>query len=151
MRQYKFLINGKPIQVKVKDLSVSDAILEIDGQEITIAIDEVISGTPMPINPSVAPTASPARPASAAAPAKPPTASSPGNGAVTAPIPGAVLEVFVKEGDTVKAGQPLLKLEAMKMENEIRGTFDGTVVEIKVGPGDSVNQGQELILIGSSS
>ncbi|MGD7653921.1 MAG: biotin/lipoyl-containing protein, partial [Verrucomicrobiales bacterium] len=64
---------------------------------------------------------------------------------VTAPIPGAVLEVYVKEGDEVKAGSALLKMEAMKMENRIDAPRDGTVNKVLVKVGDPVSQGQELV------
>jgi biotin carboxyl carrier protein len=57
------------------------------------------------------------------------------------------MAVFVKVGDKVQAGQPLFKMEAMKMENEINSFLDGTVSGINVNAGDNVNQGQELMSI----
>jgi biotin carboxyl carrier protein len=66
---------------------------------------------------------------------------------VTAPIPGSILSVYVKVGDTVAAGEPLLKMEAMKMENEINARIGGTVTAVNVQEGDSVSQGQELVLV----
>jgi biotin carboxyl carrier protein len=67
--------------------------------------------------------------------------------AVKAPIPGLVVKVNVKEGDEVKAGQSLVILEAMKMENELRAPRNGTVSTVHVRPGDSVNQGETLVTL----
>ena len=64
-----------------------------------------------------------------------------------APIPGAIVDVYVQSGDEVKAGQPLFKMEAMKMENEINSRIDGVVVAVNISVGDSVNQGDELVVI----
>jgi glutaconyl-CoA/methylmalonyl-CoA decarboxylase subunit gamma len=66
---------------------------------------------------------------------------------VKAPMPGSVLEVKVKEGDTVKDGDVLLVLEAMKMENELTASQAGTVTEILVKKGDTVNSGDPLIVL----
>jgi biotin carboxyl carrier protein len=64
---------------------------------------------------------------------------------VKAPMPGLVLDIIVHEGSEVKKGDPLLVLEAMKMENIIKSPGDGTVKEIKVGKGASVEKNQVLI------
>ncbi|MFA7201298.1 MAG: acetyl-CoA carboxylase biotin carboxyl carrier protein subunit, partial [Bacteroidales bacterium] len=63
------------------------------------------------------------------------------------PLPGVILEVTVKEGDTVKSGQKLVVLEAMKMENNIEADRDGVVTSIKVSKGDSVLEGAPLIIL----
>ncbi len=60
-------------------------------------------------------------------------------------MPGKIIEIFVKEGDVVKANKPLLIMEAMKMENEMRATRDVKIKEIKVKQGDSVESGAVLI------
>ena len=60
-------------------------------------------------------------------------------------MPGKIIEIFVKEGDIVKANKPLLIMEAMKMENEMRATRDVKIKEIKVKQGDSVESGAVLI------
>ncbi len=71
-----------------------------------------------------------------------------GEGVVTAPMPGKILRVLVKEGEQVKTGQGLLILEAMKMENEIPAPKDGVVKKILVKEGDTVNTGDPLIEMG---
>ena len=67
--------------------------------------------------------------------------------AVKAPIPGLVVKVLVHEGDEVKAGQTLVILEAMKMENELRAPRAGMIATIKAKPGNSVNQGDVLVTL----
>ena len=64
---------------------------------------------------------------------------------IKAPMPGLIIDLRVKAGDAVKAGDPLLILEAMKMENIIKAASDGTVKLVKVNKGDSVEKGQVMI------
>ncbi len=68
-----------------------------------------------------------------------------GDGRVKAPIPGIITRVLVDSGAAVTAGQPLLILEAMKMENEIRSPFDGVVRTVSVAGGQTVARNQMLI------
>ncbi|MBP6016901.1 MAG: biotin/lipoyl-binding protein [Candidatus Promineofilum sp.] len=68
-----------------------------------------------------------------------------GDGRVKAPIPGLIIRVLVEPGAAVRAGQALLILEAMKMENEIRAPFDGVVSSISTAVGQSVVRNQVLI------
>ena len=63
-------------------------------------------------------------------------------------MPGVILEIYVREGDTVKIGQKLIMLEAMKMENNINADKEGRVSLIKVSKGDNVMEGDILIVIG---
>ncbi|MBS5788030.1 MAG: biotin/lipoyl-binding protein [Clostridioides difficile] len=71
-----------------------------------------------------------------------------GSGTVSAPMPGTINDVKVKIGDSVKKGQVLLVLEAMKMENEIMASVDGNVTSVNVSKGASVSVGDTLITIG---
>ena len=83
-------------------------------------------------------------PVQAAAPAAKPA----GEGKpVTSPLPGVIIEVSVKEGDTVAAGQKVAVLEAMKMENEIQADRAGVVTKINVNKGDSVLEGAAIVTI----
>ncbi len=70
-----------------------------------------------------------------------------GGGAVKAPMPGRVVKALVAEGDSVEAGQPLIIVEAMKMENEVAATGDGVVRRIAVAAGDTVESGEVLVEI----
>ena len=91
-----------------------------------------------------APAAAPASTASAApAPAAPAPAPAEGT-AVTAPMPGTILKVNVKNGDAVKKGAVLMVLEAMKMENEIMAAADGVVTSLSVSEGAAVEAGAVL-------
>ena len=83
-------------------------------------------------------------PAPAAAPAPAVTAA---GETVSAPMPGAVLRVEVTQGQTVKSGQLLLVMEAMKMENEILAPRDGTVAQILVQKGSAVDTGAPLLVL----
>jgi len=74
--------------------------------------------------------------------------SGPPGGAVTSPMPGKVVKVLVKEGDTVEPGRPLVVVEAMKMENELVAEIAGTVQKVFVQPGDAVEGGARLVTIG---
>ena len=97
--------------------------------------------------PVAAPVAAPAAPKAAPAPAAAPKAAAGAAGAVTvkAPMPGNILDVKVAAGASVKAGDVLVILEAMKMENEIVAPQDGTVASINVNKGDTVNSGDVLV------
>jgi biotin carboxyl carrier protein len=66
---------------------------------------------------------------------------------VRAPLPGRVVRLWVAEGDTVEAGQRLVAIEAMKMENEVRAPRDGTVASILVAADASVDFGDELLTV----
>jgi acetyl-CoA/propionyl-CoA carboxylase biotin carboxyl carrier protein len=71
----------------------------------------------------------------------------PSNGTIVAPMQGTIVKVLVNEGDEVKAGQAVLVLEAMKMENHINADRGGTVREIRVTAGDTVGTGDVLVVI----
>lgn len=119
--------------------------ISIDGQEYLVEMEE-IGGVPQPAAP-----VAPAAPAPAAEPvqaAAPEVQAPAGADALTAPMPGAILKILVNVGDAVKQNQPLMILEAMKMENEIVASNDGTVTGIHVQQGDVVNPGDPLITVG---
>jgi pyruvate carboxylase subunit B len=70
-------------------------------------------------------------------------------GVLAAPMPGLVVRVLVAEGQSVDAGDPLVVLEAMKMENELKATSKGVVRRVRVGPGERVERGAELVELES--
>lgn len=71
-----------------------------------------------------------------------------GAGVLTSPMPGRVLKVLAREGDEVKAGAPLVVVEAMKMENELSVDRDGVVKKVHVAPGATVESGALLVEVG---
>ncbi len=70
-----------------------------------------------------------------------------GNGTISAPMQGTIVKVLVSKGDTVEAGQAVLVLEAMKMENHINAETGGTVSDVRVAAGDTVGTGDVLVVI----
>ncbi len=124
--------------------------ISIDGKEYLVEMEE-IGGVPQaPVVAPVAPVVEAAptpTPVEAATPA--PSESAPaGNDAMPSPMPGTILKILVNVGDAVQENQPLMILEAMKMENEIVAGKAGTVTGIHVQQGDMVNPGEPLITIG---
>ena len=96
----------------------------------------------------VTPPAAASKPSGAPTPSKPAAAASSGGGeSVKAPMPGTVFKLLVKEGDKVEAGQAVIILEAMKMENEIQAEKGGTVTQVPVKEGEKVDEGATLIVI----
>ncbi len=144
MRKYDLSVEGKSFSIVVKSFSLEAVELEVNGKPMKVRVDNMESDTPLPTPKRRTPAASASSGASAA-PARPVTSG--GEGSVTAPIPGLILEVFVKQGEKVTAGQPVLKMEAMKMENVINAPIAGTVETVHVAAGDAVNQGQELVVV----
>ena len=120
---------------------MKNLIVTVNGVAYNVTVEEG-TGTAAASAPVAA---APAAPAPAAAPAAPAaTAGAAGSVTVTAPMPGNILDVKVKAGDSVKAGDTLLILEAMKMENEISAPQDGTIASVNVRKGDVVNSGDLL-------
>ena len=121
--------------------------ISVNGVAYSVSVEETAAGA-APVAPAAAPApkAAPApAPAAAAAPAAPAAPASAGAVEVKAPMPGNILDVKVAAGASVKAGDVLVILEAMKMENEIVAPQDGTVASINVHKGDTVNSGDTLV------
>lgn len=127
MKKYNINVNGKSYQVEVEEVGNTSA-------------------------PSAAPSApvqSAPSPAAAPAPSAPASASpGPVAGAMSAPMPGTILDVKVSEGQSVKTGDILIILEAMKMENEIVAPSDGKVIKVHTSKGAAVSTGDALITLG---
>ena len=117
--------------------------ITVKGVAYSVSVEETAAGA-APV--AAAPAAPAAAPKAAPAPAAAPKAAG-AAGAVTvkAPMPGNILDVKVAAGASVKAGDVLVILEAMKMENEIVAPQDGTVASINVNKGDTVNSGDVLV------
>ena len=108
----------------------------VNGTAYEIELEELTGAAPAP-----------AAPAAAAAPAPAPAAAPAGGEQVTSPMPGTILSINVAAGDTVKRGQVLMVLEAMKMENEIMCPCDGKVASVNTSKGASVESGTLLCVI----
>ena len=142
MKQYKYKINGNLYNVTVNDIEENIARVEVNGTPYTVEIDKPVKAAPKPVTrPASAPKTSTGAPvvAGRAAPSS--------KCGIKSPLPGVILDIKVKEGDTVKKGQLIAILEAMKMENNINADKDGVVSAVKVNKGDSVLEGTDLIII----
>lgn len=117
--------------------------IKVDGKEYLVEMEEI--GAAAPAAPA-APVA-PAPVAPAPAPAAPVSVAPAGADAMPSPMPGTILRILVNVGDTVAENQPLMILEAMKMENEIVASKAGVVSGIHVANGQVVNPGDALITI----
>lgn len=145
MKEYKYKINGNSYKVNIGDIEDNVAQVEVNGVAYRVELEAkkaaAIKSVQAP-RPAAAPRTATgekviAKPQAGGANAK----------AVKAPLPGVVLSIPVKVGDTVKADDTVLLLEAMKMENAIHAGSNGTVKEILVAAGDSVLEGSPLIVI----
>ena len=130
--------------MNLKALAGDRAEFEVDGQPYVVDIQSIQRKSSPKGRPSASAQRSPAM-AAIHPTAHPNLLPATGTDQITAPIPGVILEVFVKEGDSVQAGAALLKMEAMKMENLINSPRAGKIAKLHVKAGDTVNQGREMV------
>lgn len=142
MKEYKYKINGTEYNVSVGDIENNEAQVLVNGVPYKVELEEQVK--PVAV----------ARPKAAAAPrtetgskiiSKPSAGG--GAGAVKAPLPGVILDIKVKVGDTVSPSDTVVILEAMKMENNIHADKAGVVKSIEVNKGDSVLEGATILTI----
>ncbi len=134
MKKLKVTVNGK----------VYEVLVEIEGEETAAAAPAVPAAPAAPAPVKSAPVSAPApSPAPAPKPAPAPAAA----GSVLAPLAGKVVSVDVKVGDSVKEGDQVLTLEAMKMNTYIYADRAGKIAAVNVAVGDGVEEGQALVTI----
>jgi len=137
MKKFKFTIRGNEYEVEVKSMEDNHAKVEVNGTTYNVELhkEQTISKTPILRRPHIKhPEGSHKIKKVDEAVFK-----------VKAPLPGNILQLFVKQGDEVKKGDKLLQYEAMKMENNLLSEKDGIVIEIKVNVGDTVLQDDDLM------
>ena len=134
MRKFNITVNGVAYEVEVEEVGAVPAA--VPAAPVAAA---PVAAAPVAAAPAAAPKA--------AAPAAPKAAPVAGGVKVTAPMPGTILDVKVAQGASVKKGDILCVLEAMKMENEILASQDGTVAQVLVNKGASVNSGDVLCVL----
>ncbi len=158
MKTYKYKVQGVDYEVEITEVEGKIAKVNVNGIPFEIEMQKPINAAKHPVlaatkrTPSVAPVEAPVAAAPAAAKPAAPAAAQPaaavsGN-ALKAPLPGTITAVNVKVGDTVSAGQVVIVLEAMKMQNNIEAEQAGTVTAIHVNAGDTVMEGSVLLTIG---
>ena len=148
MNKYQYKVQG----VDYEEVEGNVAKVNVNGIRFDVELKQPINPTsslkkvrveaPKPVARPAIPTAAPV--AAPAAPAAPAGAGSP----IKAPLPGTIIEVKVNVGDTVKQGDCVLILEAMKMQNNIESEYEGTVTSITVKQGETVMEGAVLLTIG---
>ncbi|MEG2365246.1 MAG: biotin/lipoyl-containing protein [Alistipes sp.] len=153
MKEYNFKINGNDytVAVDIDSLTDNEAEVVVNGasymvemvgmaEKSTVVAKPQVAAVPAshPVQPSTVKVTKPAAAAPAAV----------GESPVKSPLPGVIIDIKVREGDTVAAGKTLVVLEAMKMENNIDSDRAGVVKSIKVNRGDSVLEGDVLITLG---
>ena len=148
MKEYKYKINGNTYKVAVGDIDDNIAQVEVNGIPYKVELERAAAPVKVVNKPRAA--AAP-RTASGEKVIAKPAAAPAGGFVVKAPLPGVILSISVKVGDTVKAADTVAMLEAMKMENAIRAGRDGKVTAINAQPGNSVLEGAAIITIESVS
>ena len=143
MKEYKYKINGNTYNVAIGDIVDNVTEVLVNGTPYKVELEKkqnsvTVVNTPRP---SAAPRTASGEKVVAKA------AVSSGAYEVKAPLPGTILSVNCKVGDTVKAADTVVVLEAMKMENNINADKDGKVTAINVNKGDSVLEGNDLVII----
>lgn len=143
LRKFKISIDGTQYLVEMEEVG---APVATPADAAPVAASAPVAAPAPASAPAAAPAPAPA-PAAVPAPAAPAAPAPAGAHVQNAPMPGTILDIHVNVGDVVKANQPVMVLEAMKMENEVVADQDGTIASIAVAKGDMVNPGDELFSI----
>jgi len=127
MSKYRITLDGKTYEMDVELLGANGAVIA------PAKVAAPVAAAPVAVAPKAAPAPAAAKPVANA-----------GSGSVVAPMPGTILKVLKKDGDAVKAGDVVLVLEAMKMENEITAPVDGAIASLSLAEGSTVGGGDLL-------
>ena len=145
MNKYQYKVQGVDYDVEIEEVEGNVAKVVVNGVRFDVELKQ-------PINPTSTlkkvHVEAPKTVARAAAPAADKPMAAGTGSAIKAPLPGTIIDLKVNVGDTVKQGDVVLVLEAMKMQNNIESEYAGTVTSITVKPGESVMEGTVLMTIG---
>ena len=130
--------------IKAYRVNVNGKVYEVEVEEITAGGQQTVAAAPAPA--PVAPKPASVAPAPAPTPAPAPKAAATGE-IVEAPMPGTIVDIKVNVGDTVKEGDLVAVIEAMKMETDLFSTKSGVVTAVNAGKGASVNTGDAIITL----
>ena len=146
--KYEYKVKGVDYEVEIQDIEGNIANVTVNGIPFEVEMKQPVKAAKQKVKlgtPAAAPVAS-ASPASAA-PAEKPAAPAASGKPVVAPLPGTINDIKVKVGDKVNAGDTVVILEAMKMQNNIEAESAGTIASINVNKGDAVMEGDTLVVI----
>ena len=136
--KYIVKVAGKSYEVEIEDTRARPVIARVDGQEFEVSPEDAVRQVSHKETKEF-------RPAEIS---KQPSRADASTNEMTAPLPGTVIEIFIKAGDPVETGQVILVIEAMKMKNSIRSTRAGTITEVLVSAGQTVAHKQALVRFG---
>lgn len=143
MSKYRLRIGETEYEAEVRSITPEQATIVVNGTEYVVDLVSIGRPETEPVRPAAVTAAPPAESKVISRPSRSPNAGAAGS--VRSPMPGLVLRIEVKEGQVVKAGQTLLVMEAMKMENTILAPHNGTVRKILATEGASVSEGDVLV------
>lgn len=144
MKEYKFKINGKEYDVVINSLEGKNASVSVNGTPYDVELENAVAAPVQTPAPAASAPAAPSQ--SAPAPQAAPKASG-ASVEVKSPMEGNVIEICANVGDSVKSGEKIIIIEAMKMEVEISATQDGTLTGILVHKGDHLKENQPVATI----
>ncbi|MBV3428332.1 biotin/lipoyl-binding protein [Prevotella copri] len=149
MAKYQYTVKGVDYEVEIQDIEGNIANVTVNGIPFEVEMKQPVKAGKQKVKLSgeqkeSAPTATPT---ATATPAATTTAAAASGKPVVAPLPGTINEIKVKVGDKVNAGDTVVILEAMKMQNNIEAETSGTITSINVNKGDAVMEGDTLVTI----
>ncbi len=144
MKRFKFAIRGNDYDVEVRDIEDNVAEVEVNGTvyQVDIKLDKPIIKTPKLMRSITTPNNSSGQKTNDPANTK--------GLIIKSPLPGIILEIKKKVGDSIKVGETILVMEAMKMENDVKADVDGIILSLKVNVNDAVLEGDALVEIGGN-
>jgi biotin carboxyl carrier protein len=145
MKKFKFTINGDSYNVNVKSVEGNKAEIEVNGKAYEVGLEQEVNTlkTPILVRKEVQTKPGENKISAKATPTLP--SNKPSANGLIAPLPGSIIRVVVKVGDTVKEGDLLLVMESMKMENNILSEKNGVIKSINVENGQAVLQDEILL------
>lgn len=144
LKKYDLLLNGSEFEVIIEELGYTSAKVKVNGNIYNV---ELKHEEQVDLIPKLVRSTAPSPTVAARQPVTTPPDRLVKTNVITAPMPGLILDVKVREGDEVKPNDLLLKMEAMKMENEIRSPMNGRIAEIRVKSQQDVLEGDVLIVL----
>ena len=150
--KYEYKVKGVDYEVEIQDIEGNIANVTVNGIPFEVEMKQPVKAAKQKVKlgtPAAAPvaSASPASAAPAEKPAEKPAAPAASGKPVVAPLPGTINDIKVKVGDKVNAGDTVIILEAMKMQNNIEAETSGTITSVNVNKGDAVMEGDTLVTI----